>query len=193
MKKIGKIIAVVGAPASGKSTLVSSLAKIRKVRYFLEKEEELPGYIKDNIKRNKNGLQTILFFHNRAVDNYIKSIKLKSEGKTVILDTFWLSNLFYLDTMLPNKNERELIKKFVKLIAKFFPMPDSILFLDVSDKILKERLEKRGRKFEKDFLKSAIRISQAHRNYFRNNLKKITLTINADKLEPRAIAKIIGI
>ncbi len=189
IKKKGEIIAVVGAPASGKSFLINEWKKKYDITAFFEGEEkDLPKYIKSNIRLSENGLQTTLYFHNQAVRHYLKALKLKNEEKSVILDTFWLSSLFYLDIVLTNKNEKGLVNDLIQLTLDIFSMPDKIVFLDVSNKTLKERILKRGREFEKNFLNKALKISKAHKEYFaihKTNLNKI----EADVLDPNLLAK----
>jgi deoxyadenosine/deoxycytidine kinase len=195
-KNKGRIISIVGAPASGKSTLIRYFRKNYKVKTFLEGEEkDLPVYIKRNIEKNKNGLQTILFFHNQTVKQYLKALQLKNKGYDVILDTFWISNLFYLDTMVPDRNEKKLIKDWIELIAKTMSLPDVIIFLKIDNKTLKDRLFGRGRKFEKDFLKGAEQISKSHNDYFKSKKRKKYLleskiiTANAKDFDCEALAK----
>ncbi len=189
MKKKGKIIAVVGAPASGKSFLINEWKKKYDVVVFFEGEEkDLPKYIKSNIRLNKNGLQTILYFHNQTVRHYLKALELKDKEKSVILDTFWLSSLFYLDIMLIDRNEKKLVNNLIQLTSDIFSIPDKIVFLDVSSKTLKQRILKRGREFEKNFLNRALKINKAHKKYFtmhKTNLNKI----DADILNPDSLAK----
>ena len=90
MKNIkGKIIAVVGAPATGKSTLVRFLQKEFGFRTILEGEEkDVPSFIKTNIAKNKNGFQTIVWFHNRLIEQYSKALKIKSKGQAYRLNIF---------------------------------------------------------------------------------------------------------
>lgn len=199
MKKEGKIIAVVGGPASGKSSLINQFKKNYKVKIFLEGEEKnLPNYIKKNINKNKNGLQTILFFHNQTIIQYLEALRLKEGGNNVILDTFWLSNLFYLDTMLSDKNEKTLIKNLIKLTNQILPLPDIILYLEADNKTIRGRLYKRGRSFEKNFIRSALKINKAHYDYFNNrkNIEELSqskiIKINVENFDFHFFAKQIN-
>ena len=199
-KNKGRIISVVGAPASGKSTLIRYFKKNYKVKTFLEGEEgDLPVYIKKNIEKNKNGLQTILFFRNQTVEQYFKALQLEDKGHDVILDTFWVSNLFYLDTMVPDRNEKKLIEDLMGLTAKTLSLPDIIIFLKIDNKTLKDRLFDRGRKFEKDFLERAKQISKSHNDYFKNRqsrkylLEPKIITANAKNFDCETLAKKVGL
>lgn len=199
-KNKGRIISVVGAPASGKSTLIRYFKENYKVKTFLEGEEgDLPAYIKKNIEKNKNGLQTILFFRNQTVKQYLKALRLEDKGHDVILDTFWVSNLFYLDTMVPDRNEKKLIEDLMELTAKILSLPDIIIFLKIDNKTLKDRLFGRGRKFEKDFLEGAKQISKSHNDYFKSRqsrrylLGSKIITANAKNFDCETLAKKVSL
>ena len=195
MKNKGKIIAVVGAPATGKSTLVRFLGKKLKAKIILEGEEkDVPKFIKDNISKDKNGFQTILWFHNRLVKQYLKALEWKKEEKVIVLDTFWLSNIFYTSTMLKNKKEREIITDMIKTTEKILPYPDIIIYLKSDKKTIKEWMEKRGRSFEGKFKEYLETISKEHEDYFKNKniikgSKIIKINITKERL-PDIIRKI---
>ncbi|MBU0648493.1 deoxynucleoside kinase [Patescibacteria group bacterium] len=162
MKK-GKIIAILGGPASGKSTLIRRLKTRYKVSAFLEGEEsDLPLFIKRNISKKINGLQTILFFHNQSVGQYLDALKLRNAEKDVLLDTFWISNLFFLDSMLSDKNERQIVEKLIFQTSRYLPAPDRIVYLKADSKTIRQRTRSRARKFERGFIEEAQKINSAH-------------------------------
>lgn len=166
--KKGKIIAILGGPASGKSTLIRQLKARYDVRIFLEGEEtNLPSFIKRNISKKINGLQTILFFHNQSVGQYLDALKLRKKGKNILLDTFWISNLFYLDSMLSDKNEKHIIQELILQTSECLPAPDIVIYLKAENKTIRQRIKGRGRNFEKDFFKEAQKINLAHDRYLK--------------------------
>jgi len=165
----GKIIAVVGAPATGKSTLVRFLQKKFGFKAILEGEEkDVPNFIKTNIAKNKNGFQTIIWFHNRLVEQYSKVSEMKSKGEIIILDTFWLSNLFYISTMLKDKNEKTIVIDMIRITEKYFSYPDIIIYLKSDISTIKDRMGKRGRTFEKELRKQVETIHKEHEMFFGN-------------------------
>lgn len=194
-KKKGKIIAIVGAPASGKSSLVKFLQTDLNAKVFLEGEDgDLPSFVKNNIEENKNGIQTILFFHNQTISQYLQALNLKECGHYVILDTFWLSNLFFLETMLEHSHERSLIKDLIKTTGKIFSPPDILIYLEAADETIRNRLLQRGRNFEANFLESALKISRAHQNFFAGKnikIKSRVIKLNAEDFDPKGAAEIL--
>lgn len=196
--KTSKIIAVIGPPASGKSTLIRSLNKKYKIRPFMEGEEkDLPNFIKNNIDRNIKGLQTILFFHNQYLRQYSEAIKLSHNGEIVLLDNFWLANLFYINIMLKDKEDKLMAEDLIVLTGKILPEPDIVLYLEIADKTIKERIKQRGRKFEKNFLTNALKINKEYYNFFNQkhfkkylNTSKI-IKINSDNHNLNKIGKIL--
>jgi deoxyadenosine/deoxycytidine kinase len=189
----GKIIAVVGAPATGKSTLVRFLQKEYGFKTILEGEEsDVPAFIKDNINQNKNGLQTIIWFHNRLVEQYSKALDTKRKGHTIVLDTFWLSNLFYISTMLKDKNEKNTVINMIKVTEKYFPYPDIIIYLKSDLKTIREWMSKRGRTFEKKLKIQVEIIHKEHEIFFGN--KKILkgakiIKMDVAKEDPKEVLK----
>ncbi|RJQ34015.1 hypothetical protein C4566_02710 [Candidatus Parcubacteria bacterium] len=168
--KKGEIIAVVGAPSIGKSTFVRYLRDNYRVKTFLEGEENnWPDYIKDSIAQNRNRLHITLYFHNRNIGQYIEALKLKEDSQQVVLDTFWLTNLFFLDDRIYQKpEEQELVRDLIQLTNRSFSLPDKVVFLEADNKLIKERCLGRGRSFEKNVLENFYRVNDLHKDFFDN-------------------------
>lgn len=164
----GEIIAIVGAPSIGKSTFVRYLGDNYRVKTFLEGEEHnWPDYIKENIAENKNRLHITLYFHNRNVAQYIEALKLKNDSHQVILDTFWLTNLFFLDDKIyKSQAEQDLVRDLILQTNKSFPLPDKIIFLQADNELIRERCLGRGRSFEKNVLENFYRVNDLHNEFF---------------------------
>ena len=168
--KLGKIIAVVGAPSVGKSTFVRHLKDNYEVAAFLEGEENtFPEFVKENISKNKNRLQTTLYFHNQNIEQYNKALELRRDKQHVVLDTFWLTNLFFVNnTIYSSKSEQELVKHLTKLTNQSLQLPDYVIYLEASDQLVKTRVLSRGRGFEANAMDGFFRVNQAHIDYFDN-------------------------
>jgi len=196
MNNKGKIIAIIGAPASGKSTLVRHWNENYGIKTYLEGEEaDIPDYVKENIAQNKNGLQTILFFHNQEKRQYQEALKLKEQGEIVVLDTFWISNIFYIDTMVFCENEKKLLHDMIDFTKNSFTLPDTVVFLDISDQLLAQRMNQRGREFEKSFIENALKVSKSHKEIIEQPdfLNTQIIKVQADDLCPDKLAQDLGL
>ena len=68
----GKIIVIVGAPASGKTYLAEKLAPLYKAEIiYSHYKEGLPEEIKLNLSTQKKLFETIVWFRNVQVYNYV--------------------------------------------------------------------------------------------------------------------------
>jgi len=170
----GQIIAVVGAPSVGKSTLVRYLRDNYQVKAFLEGEtEDFPDFIKQNISQNKNRLQTTLYFHNQNISQYNEALQWKAKNYQVVLDTFWLTNLFFInDTIYDSQAEQDLVKNMIELANQSLQLPDHIVYLQASDDLVRERASARDRGFEANVLDNFIKVNQAHIDYFENKAEQ---------------------
>ena len=131
MKSNGKVIAVLGAQATGKSTLVRKLQQnIEYSRAFYE-GESFPDYVVASFTDPPVRIRAFLYFHNLWVSQYLKAEEVRQQGGTALLDAFWLTNLFYIDTLV-DANEQQLIHELLSNTAKIFDPPDGIIYLDLA-------------------------------------------------------------
>jgi deoxyadenosine/deoxycytidine kinase len=167
----GKIIAITGGPRTGKSTLVKLLSKKLSAVPFLEGEEkDFPTRVIDDIKNGERILELILYFRNKLAKEYLEALKLKSEGKTVVLDTFWATNDVYIDEWVADQFEKEILRELGRIDRKIFPWPDVVISLSSDKDTIKKFVIAGGREFETsdDFLQKQVDLNIAHNKYFRN-------------------------
>jgi deoxyadenosine/deoxycytidine kinase len=186
-KESGKIIAVVGAPRSGKSYLAKKLSQHFNCRLFLEGEDlDFPARIKEDIKENVRPLERILWFRNQQVKKFFLAVKYRNKGETVIVDTFWFSYQLYIDA-LTKGFERKIVRELADTDRKSMPWPDKIIFLDVSEKNIRKFIELGGRDFDnsEDFIKQqVIPISDMHRELFnKKSFANKVVKINRSNLD----------
>lgn len=201
MSKTGKIIAVVGAPSIGKSTVVHNLDKHYDVKAFFEGEQSYwPEFIKDNIANNRNRLQTTLYFHNQNIKQYVEALKLREKKYDVVLDTFWLTNLFFVhDQIYDNKEEQELVRDLIEITNKSLPLPDFVVYLAGENVLIKKRALDRGRDFEKDIFKNFYKVNKAHSDFFEKaDIKKElpgckVIKLSAGRVDYNRLIKEIGL
>lgn len=193
----GKIIAVVGSIASGKSFLVRNLGKEYNVETFLEGEDaDFPDFIKKNLANAENYLQTELYFLNQGIRHYLNALELKKQGRDVVLDTYWMTVRCFLESALSDPNEQQLLKNLINAIAETFPSPDAIVFLDATDELLTKRIKERGRAFEENAAPVAHAVSRAHQTFFANPENIIDsrlLIVDPEKYDLSDLAEQIGL
>lgn len=168
-KEIGKIVAIVGAPRSGKSYLARKLAEHFQCRLFLEGEDlDFPARIKEDIKENIRPLERIIWFRNQQVKKICLAAKHRDQGEMVVVDTFWFSYQLYVDA-LTKGFERKIIKELADIDRKTMPWPDKIIFLDISEKNIRKFISLGGRDFDvsEEFIKhQVVPINKIHRELF---------------------------
>lgn len=196
----GRIIAILGAPAAGKSYLIRRLRAEYPVESIMEGEEDdLPAYVKRNLKENINGLQTNLFFHTLCIGQYLESVKLRDEGKLVLLDAMWFSNFFYLAEQLPDPDDLKLMRELIRLTIPTLSSPDTIVYLRCPDAVIRQRLIGRNRSFEQNFLDFAFAVNREHEAFFSSPQAKeffpqtTIVTINSAEYELASVARLLAL
>lgn len=183
----GKIIAIVGAPRSGKSFLAKKLSDYYKAKLFLEGEQgDFPERIEEDIEKNIRPLERVLWFRTKLIKTYLEALKLKNEGHTVILDVFWMSPHMFIDTLLEGF-ERELMWDVAYIDKQLFGYPDLIIFLKTSEEGIRRFIERGGRSFDQsdDFIiKQVMPVNQMHSEFFeKQNTGMKVLTIDRTSLD----------
>jgi len=169
MKPGGKIIAIVGAPRSGKSFLAKRLVEHYGGRAFLEGEEiDFPARIKEDITKNIRPLERVLWYRNKLVEKYRVALRHKQEGELVILDTFWVSYQLFIDA-LAAWLERTLLHDVASIDIKSLGWPDLTVFLNISERGMRKFIALGGRSFDRseEFIKNqALPVNTLHQKFF---------------------------
>jgi len=175
------IIAVIGAPGTGKTFLVEKLASYLNASKILE--ENIPKRIIENFQKNIHQTETLTWFRNKCIKDIEKAIELKKQGKIVILDTYWISNELHIPTLVSGF-EQEILLKQAYLDKKYLPSPDLVIFLDASEEKIRELILKRGRDYDTNekFIQRNISIKKAHDDYLQKN-KNSLIYINRNNLD----------
>lgn len=156
--RMGKIIAFVGLPASGKSSIVKEMSQILTIRTFLEPEESLwPDAV---LKRDLSGYFTaISWFRSIRVPQLYLADKLRQAGETIVLDSYydklisqylgkpgmeWLIN--------PEDNYYKVVKSISELDFDLLPNVDCIVFLQIDFDVWMHLVNKRNRVLDNDIL-----------------------------------------
>ncbi len=163
----GSIIAICGGPGTGKSTLVHKLRDHYNAEAIFE-GEEFPERIKENLRDNKNQLESRIYFRNLLTKMHLKAEVLKQQGKFVIMDTFWLTNDVYSERWLEHDFQKDLMRELSLLDSQFLSMPDLMIILEADKHKVHEFMMKRGRLFEidGDVVNRFVTAGNAHRDFF---------------------------
>jgi len=169
-----KIIAIVSAPGVGKTYLSKKLSK--KLNATLIKEPKINKRILTNLKEQKRSFETIIYFLNKGIKNIEQAHKLKKEKKIIIMDTYWLSTILHIETMLTGF-EKKIIKEQTKLLQKYFLKPDITIYLKTSELQIKQNIKERNRNYDTNqkYLNRIYSIKNEHEKYFKINSEHITI------------------
>ena len=171
--KIGKIITFLGAQASGKSTLVKQVEEALPDTTAFYEGEHFPDYVEEAFQNPDKRIRAFLYFHNLWLDQYHQAEHIRQEGKIALLDTFWFTNYFYLDT-LPYPIEQEIIKGLMKTVSSILPPPDLMFHLDMDEEEMISRIKSRGRywEVEPDWLAEPLGVKKRHEAFLENEKEK---------------------
>lgn len=198
MNSNGKIIAVLGAQASGKSTLVNDLKKHIHNSVGFYEGEDFPSFVVDAFDDPSIRIRAFLYFHNHWLNQYIEAEAIREAGGVAILDTFWLTNLFYLETLI-DKNERQLIQDSILTAAKIFNPPDGLIYLEIETEQMVQRIKDRAKlrnrpwEADEDWLVEPLSVKRRHDAFFGNSQIQNQLIGTAkvgrlDSLDPNLVA-----
>lgn len=183
----GKIIAIVGGPRAGKSFLVEKLARHYGGIPILEGEEhDFPERIREDIQKNIRPLERIVWFRNKLVKEFFKALNLKNEGKTVVIDNFWISYQLYIDA-LAKDFEGEIIHDIASIDRETLLWPDLTILLTLSEDGIREFVKRGGREFDnsEEFIKNqALPVHKLHTDFFnKEEVKDNVLIIQRDSID----------
>lgn len=176
----GKIIGIVGCPASGKSLLAKQLAKEFSAETFFEGEAmKFPERIVENLGEGKRPLETCLWFHQNRFDDYLKASEFRRKGRTVVMDTFWLTNRFYFPSRAQMDEFERQLAMYVELIdQRVFDWPDVVIYIRMSREQINQFVHERGRPFETTdrYIEHIYRVNDEHEKFF-NQYKRDNLIV----------------
>lgn len=158
----GLIIAGVGLPGSGKSSVIKALASLENCKVFLEPEEEdWPDAVKN---RKTCGLITaITWFRSMRVPKLYDADELRMRGEKVFIDSIYDKLAHYwigrdgMDWLFPSTDTYfNVLQEMARLDRHYLPDPDVILLLEIDEHDWRKFVCGRGRALdrEEEFLAS---------------------------------------
>ncbi len=176
-------ITIEGCIGAGKTTLAKQLSRDNNGKLILEQFEDnpfLPGFYKDPAR---HAFPVELYF---MAERFQHLKKLLTEGD--IFKTFTVSDfLFQKSLIFANNNltddEAKLYRTLFDIINPSLPKPDIILYLYAPVETLMQRIQKRGRDYEKNIQPEYLdKIQNAYLDYFRHQQQTTVVLVNTTNL-----------
>lgn len=166
----GKVIAVSGVIGAGKSTFIEAMAGELSIPAFYENVQGNPliPLMYEDPERWAFTLQM-----NFLREKYVQMVKAKSVGNCLVERTIF-ENIMFSKTHYQEGNfndvEWDVYKKMLDHFSQTAPVPDLMIFLDVSDDLALERIKQRGRPYEQgeDKIPYYLKMNQIYREWVAN-------------------------
>jgi deoxyadenosine/deoxycytidine kinase len=147
-----KIVALVGIPASGKTTLGKNLHKKFSIEFLEENWKSIP-FMAGRLAEKASKFEICIGFLNMRYSQIIKAKKIKLNGNSVVIDTVFEMTEIYSRQIL-NDEEYSEFKKVYDVYKNALPEPDLYIYLTGNVEMIRERALKRnlGIKIENEML-----------------------------------------
>ncbi len=178
-----RYIAVEGPIGVGKTTLSRLLAEDFKARMVLEEAEEnpfLPAFYKEP---KAYAFQTQVFF---LLSRYRQQKELEQQElfkQATVSDYIFAKDRIFAYLNL-SAEEIDLYENLYRILDARVRKPDLVIFLQASVDILRERIKKRGIKYEKSISGQYIeQLCQAYNQFFFEYSETPLLTVNCTEID----------
>jgi len=161
-----RLIVIEGAIGVGKTTLAQILAQELKADLLLEKVEENPFLPKFYEDPGKWAFQTQLFFLLSRARQLEELVQQSLYADTTITDYFFPKDRIFA---YMNLREEELVlyEQIYKILNPNIPKPDLVIFLQAHTEALLDRIQQRGRVYEKEIRPDYLRsLNDAYNRFF---------------------------
>lgn len=180
---IHRYIAIEGPIGVGKTSLAKLLAKEFDAQTILESFEENPFLSEFYADRKRMAFQTQLFFLLSRFRQQQELFQQDLFKKTTIIDYIFARDRIFAYLNL-DEAELALYEQIYSLLHERIPRPDLVIYLSASTDVLMERIESRGRGFEKDITKDYLdEVNQAFNRFFFHYSDTPLLVINTSEID----------
>lgn len=184
MLKNVQYLVVEGVIGVGKTSLVEILANILSAEAVFEQSVENPflsNFYKD---KQKYAFQTQLWF---LLSRYRQITEMISQQnlfhKITVSDYMFAKDKIFAHVNL-DENELSLYNRIASLLERDIIKPDFVVYLQASTEVLLERIELRGRPFEKNMNRDYVEtLNQAYNHFFFHYKESPVLIVDTNDID----------
>ncbi|WP_372879792.1 deoxynucleoside kinase [Spongiibacter marinus] len=176
-------IAIEGPIGVGKSTLMRRLAESLGYATLEEKADENPFLERFYSSRQHAALATQLFFLFQRAQQLsdLQQSDLFAQG--YVADFLFQKDPLFAQLTL-DANELELYQKVYQQLAVDLPPADLVIYLQAPSKVLKDRIQQRGVRFERNIDSHYLeQVNEAYSEYFLHYSASPLLIVNAEDID----------
>lgn len=156
-----KLISIIGPPASGKTTAAERLAEVLDAKLVLEDFEGNPFLAASYVGNEAARLPAQLYYLMSRVSQ-LSLLNWPDEG-LVVSDYGLCQDGLYAHAKL-SADDLKLYERVAAQLAPLVKPPDVVVHVDCSPRLMRRRIEGRGRDFERVFTEEFLReMRDAHR------------------------------
>jgi deoxyadenosine/deoxycytidine kinase len=178
-----RYVVVEGAIGAGKTSLAKMLAERFQAKLVLEEVEENP-FLKDFYKdRKRFAFQTQMhfLFSRYQQQRTLRQMELFSER--LVADYLFPKDRIFASLNLSDR-ELALYEKMVGWLELDVMKPDVVVYLQATPEVLLERINRRGRPFERDMERDYIRqLNEAYNHFFFHYVDAPLLVVNTSGID----------
>ena len=176
-------IVIEGPLGVGKTSLALKLAERLNAQTLIEDVEENPFLGDFYQDPKKYAFQTQVFFLLRRYKQATEMSQIGLFNRTTISDYLFDKDRIFARANL-NDNEFWLYEQIYQILKKRITTPDLVIFLQAKTEVLRERIRKRDRRYERSIgFKYLDSINQAFNDFFFHFSECPLLVVNASQID----------